>query len=582
LSQPLESRIPPSSEGIQVNFCHNPNCGNFGIPASNERSDPRYRKVAVGKLQPAIKCKLCGDISQLKSNKAIVEEVNRISRSPLISRAVRHTGYSCPTPDCQNYLLKISTNPKQYRKRGSTSSGNQKFSCKQCGKMFTVGSKKHREGVKNFANSHIGVFKHLVIGTPLRGIEQFYETTNTETYRKIDLFYERCMLFAHERERRIATLSIPRMQLACDRQDYLANWSNRKDKRTTQLSAIGTADKESGYVFGMEINFDSSISLQTIIEDPSFEEGLKQQLPFRTHARVWTPDEIKLFATEGGREHDSKSGLSDLLESQRLINGDRSIVEMLRENKLPSNGVQVHSEYTQYAHFIKLADQLRNVGRLTIYTDLEAGIANAINLAFKDRIVDGNVKHLFLHFNKGLTNDERRNSVGETKRLIEEFMNQRGWSDPELAELALISFSMLAPIEADKRGMVGSSNIWFHNPINTINECEKRVSFVKSARNLDWEHRARLIRNATLAPIDTFFNQVREKVSYLGRGSANPSSNRRIWNKQSPYNPAQMEKVLQIYRVYRNFCMFRSGSKETPAMRLGLAKGKVSIMDIIG
>ena len=67
----------------------------------------------------------------------------------------------------------------------------------------------------------------------------------------------------------------------------------------------------------------------------------------------------------------------------------------------------------------------------------------------------------------------------------------------------------------------------------------------------------------------------------MGKGAVTPSSNRRIWNKQSPYNPGQMKKMLQIYRAYRNFCQFCTNAKETPAMRLGVAKGKIKIMDKI-
>lgn len=38
----------------------------------------------------------------------------------------------------------------------------------------------------------------------------------------------------------------------------MVNWSNRKDRRNVRLNAI--ADLDSGYVFGMHLNFDGSLA----------------------------------------------------------------------------------------------------------------------------------------------------------------------------------------------------------------------------------------------------------------------------------------------------------------------------------
>lgn len=116
---------------------------------------------------------------------------------------------------------------------------------------------------------------------------------------------------------------------------------------------------------------------------------------------------------------------------------------------------------------------------------------------------------MFQHLNKTPTNDDRRNYVGQTNALIEKVTKEHGWEDRELTELAIISNAMLIKRVGDKRGIVGKSNIWY----STIGECGKLLSFVESQDTLDWKHRGRLIKNETLAPIETFFNQVRERVS---------------------------------------------------------------------
>lgn len=54
----------------------------------------------------------------------------------------------------------------------------------------------------------------------------------------------------------------------------------------------------------------------------------------------------------------------------------------------------------------------------------------------------------------------------------------------------------------------------------------------------------------------------------------------RKWYGCSPYNPGIITKVLDILRVFYNFVAVGK-DKETPAIRLALAKGKVDMEDII-
>lgn len=41
-------RVPPAFDGIQVNFCKNPTCGNFSVPA-DERSQKTGRGARAGR-----------------------------------------------------------------------------------------------------------------------------------------------------------------------------------------------------------------------------------------------------------------------------------------------------------------------------------------------------------------------------------------------------------------------------------------------------------------------------------------------------------------------------------------------------
>jgi hypothetical protein len=47
-----------------------------------------------------------------------------------------------------------------------------------------------------------------------------------------------------------------------------------------------------------------------------------------------------------------------------------------------------------------------------------------------------------------------------------------------------------------------------------------------------------------------------------------------MWNGYGAYNPAILQRYLEIYRTCYNYCL-RGKDKKTPAMRLGLAKAPI-------
>jgi len=54
----------------------------------------------------------------------------------------------------------------------------------------------------------------------------------------------------------------------------------------------------------------------------------------------------------------------------------------------------------------------------------------------------------------------------------------------------------------------------------------------------------------------------------------------RRWFGYGPYKPVRVGKLLDIFRVFYNFVEV-GRDKQTPAMRLGLAKGKRTVENII-
>ena len=113
-----------------------------------------------------------------------------------------------------------------------------------------------------------------------------------------------------------------------------------------------------------------------------------------------------------------------------------------------------------------------------------------------------------------------------------------------------------------------------------MSEPEKAVCYLTDYGDYDEDHQAWLFNKASLHAIDCFCMQVRRRLSLLERPFASASSSRRIWHGYSAYNPESIVKLLDIFRVYYNYCLKGQAGK-TPAMRLRLAKGVVSPEDII-
>ena len=79
----------------------------------------------------------------------------------------------------------------------------------------------------------------------------------------------------------------------------------------------------------------------------------------------------------------------------------------------------------------------------------------------------------------------------------------------------------------------------------------------------------------SLHAIDRFFMQVRRRLALLGRPIGSSASVDRCWFGYGPYKPVMVGKLLDIFRVFYNFVEV-GRNKQTPAMRFGLAKGKIN------
>jgi transposase-like protein len=277
-------RIPLASCGIQVNFCKNPRCPNYGVPATQTTGRgsqrDRYVVVSAGRQFPVLECLACGEYPPLKSNLGIVEERERLG-----AYLAEPPATCCPDAQCANHAIGVSRNSPHYRRYGTSKSGSQRYRCNACGKTFSVGLA--TVGQKRPHKNRL-IFRLLMNKSPFRRVCEVADIATGTLYPKIDFLHRQCLAFAGHREQRLlGGFAIPRLYIGIDRQDYVVNWTRREDKRNVQLTAVGSADNVTGYVFGMHLNFDPDAEAPAVERESQVLGEAFLGLPFRRHARLW-------------------------------------------------------------------------------------------------------------------------------------------------------------------------------------------------------------------------------------------------------------------------------------------------------
>lgn len=570
-------RIPPACGGIQVNFCKNPDCENYGIPAAQTTGRgaqrDRYAVVGAGRQFPVLKCHACGEYPPLKSNQGIAEERERLGAYLRVPPEP-----SCPDVECANHGIGVSTGSPHYRRYGTTRSGSKRYRCNACTKTFAVGYA--TVGQKQPHKNRL-IFRLLMNKTPFRRLCEVADIAHGTLYPKLDFLHRQCLAFVGHRERRLLQgFSIPRLYLSVDRQDYVVNWTQREDKRNVQLTAVGSADNATRYVFGMHLNFDPDVEADVIEHQAATLGDCEAQMPFRRHARLWLASD---YAAARQRAKSAPSGADSTLKGAVAARykdmESRVDVEVFEEpgrtTQLPKTGMQVHAEYTLYGHCFLLRDLTMGAEKLRLFLDQDSGMRAAVLGAFAERVTERTADAFYVRINKDMTVDERKQALKVSRERFRALQEKHSNLDRQALRLLIIKDAL-----ADISVIGHWKDRWLTHPFPNMSEPEKAVCYLTDYDDYDQDHLAWLYNKASLRAVDAFFMQVRRRLSLLERPIATASNNRRLWHGYSAYNPRSIAKLLDMFRVVYNYVLVGM-DKQTPAMRLGLAKGRVSLEDII-
>ena len=582
------SRVPPPHAGIEVNFCKTVRCENFLVPPSPARpyrksGMPRqpgdYTMRSSGDRIPKLECEFCGERSPVRSNVAVAEEFERQSRH---LRPDPKDDPSCPNPTCELHGVRLSESKGAYVRFGQTPAGTERFRCKKCGGTFTGKAPPGAWQRKPLKNRD--VFLLIVNKVPISRILETTDIGFDTFYRKLHFIHQQCQAFAGSRERRLleGPLELPKMYLCTDRQAYIVNWTGRHDRRTVQMNAIGTADLRTGYVFGMQLNFDERMHEEKVEADAAAIGDIALSGPYRKYARLWLRQDYAEAVRNAKLRDETEKKMKARLDSEEMdpllkLVGLRYADAFVRDDieqsdyknrdvALPKYGMLVHEQYTMYSHLLLLAQLTHSAPKVRLFMDQDSGMRAAAISAFGERIKARTADAFFVRIAKDANAYQKRNAVAAAQKARLHVMTKFGLPDERAAAVQIMKQQLKKAVKITRW-----NDRWVLHPWPIAAEPSKYVCWLTDYGDYDEDHVARLHLLATLHPIDRFFMQTRRRVSLAERAVVSVRQQRRMWNGYGAYNPAVLQRYLEVYRTYYNYCL--SGTDgTTPAMRLGLAK----------
>ncbi|MGH8456623.1 MAG: transposase [Stenotrophobium sp.] len=561
--------------GLQINFCKSPSCSNFGVPIDvlarrGARANDQYIVMSANGI-PMGQCNACGEYFPLKSNLGIYEEFRRVNLSGSAPA-------SCPNLACANHLVDVDGRLGNYQSFGRTPIGAARYRCKACKTTFSIKPAginpiaKQRQADKNPM-----ILRMLCGKMPHRRIREAAGVTGPVFFQRLDFFFQQASQFMAARESRMEELGLRRLYIGTDRQDHSVNWSHRDDKRNVIVTAVASADNGSGYVFGMDVNFDPGVDYDKIAGNVKSEVNVTP--PFRRHARLWLPQDFRAAAARS-KKRVSAGGLAGAISDAYQDSQGRADVESTErvslEERLPVEGMLVHAEYTLYGHFQRLQRMVGQVEKVRCFVDQDSGMRAACLGSFADRIKRGEVDAFYVSINARLTVDEKRKAMKAAAKAFRDVAEGHPTLTEEQVKLLLLRDRI-----AHAQTMGPWKDRWVVHPLPSMSEPEKAMCYLTDRGDYDLDHRSWLYNKASLHGVDSWFNQIRRRSSMLERPIGSHANRGRVWSGYSAYRPGQLQKLMTIYRACHNYIWLAEGQKQTPAMRLGLAKAPLNYKDLI-
>ncbi|MDW1964071.1 exonuclease domain-containing protein [Vibrio sp. Vb0587] len=588
---------------VQLNFCKNPNCSNYGIAAKNPKLNKDGTPILKGKgtnskyglanlytfanmrIGRGLQCQMCNTKRILINNRAVVNEANRLKQ------AYKILPITCPDVSfkrtrrvnkCRNCEVDFLEKPERYNLKDiyyDTSNGkkvaiSQRLECRACKQSFRVPLIGRAGKQKTEIDSYL--FKSLVNKVVLNRITEIFDVDMSFIYSRIEFYYRQCLEFDRwHLEQNIHALNNKDFVFSMDRQHYLVNWTDARDSRPTKLVNTSTVDNESRYVFASTLNFDITSDSVAIRKDSD---------RLRDHEKeTWRRKYAQYVFKDKDLEKDD-------------VDDDIPL-------KPPIEGLLVQQTYSALAHLEFMKEIYDQVGHVTLFADNDEGFDLGISVILKDYIESYKIFPF-------LIKAERNNaSQSQDKQAwSEEVLQRHDLSRMEIdklpKELQHEEFLKLSQKYwiAESQKMVKKSGYmkseWLVHPFTgkdrhiQIKPLMNIFISQEHLNNLAEQTGSNIAENllySSLQGVDNYFQMIRRRLNMLERPITSATNGHR-WNGYASYNPKWSVMLLEILRVYLNYTvndkkiLDNKKSKRapmTPAQKIGFADKKYTIDDIL-
>jgi len=577
--------------GVQANGCKQPSCTQFGLDTAAPGEDYRMERQTPQRGRPRLhlRCRTCRIATPVKSNPAIAEEMAR-QGAPVARGEKTSRERGCPDPHCRQHGLARREHPEGYALEGSTARGSRRLRCKACDGKFTEAPAMPGRGREPWLHVEYEALKMVMGHAPVRKVLRHTGLSAGRFYALLARVDGLLRGLQGELDRRAAQVmagSEP-LRLSVDRQTYMVNWSDRKDRRKVFLQGVATAEAASGYVLGMDVNYDPEVDAETLVRQAKAQGEVNLPACQRHGAgrRVWLPGERD--GVQVGTDVGATTGTcAEVRYTEALQRED--IETGVSGSATPQRGALVREDVSLYAHFLRLRRLLGSPsGRVDLYFEQESGMRAACLTAWRDAIVAGNCNAYYVRIAKDMTAEEKQALGAATKERISTRMEIEGL-DYDAARYAFMRDTLRAMAWAERGQQAGVKGLryvrgpfgdmWVSHPLPSAFEPHLEVSrLTRHKTEPDEAEQPDVVEgyaDASLGAVDRFFMQVRYALNALDRGRTRGNRARlksraeQVWDVYHPYNPAMVQRQLDLFRFHENWC--KPGKDgNTPAMRLGL------------
>lgn len=399
------------------------------------------------------------------------------------------------------------------------------------------------------------------------------------------------------------------------------NWQTKIDRKITQLNCAVSADIKSGFVFRCDVDFDPTVDPLAEIEEAYFREpgGSNLRKEYRNSDGSFTApllhfqrptarfDEPALFAAAEKRLRHfvfrtekafdaTETPLTDEAHQAICRSNKRAdeieyiqqhwfnFVKHERDSRNSFDGIMTRDTYTKAASLACLKSMVPP-GKITLVGEQEAAMARVVPHVFREEILADRFEWVVIGFNKEATNgliDFRKSEYRETlvafkkaHPAMEPWVAFQTWTAANLRPAnRKTPDGNISPWPGSNFASSQFPRLWLRSPIQVANEIDKTVGFpILSPRYRDAyrslgidsqitdpDLRGAITRRvvmATIQPVSTFMNAIRERVSIIQRAGGRSARKGPSYINGAAYSARVLIAMMNIWRVHYNFFDWR-------------------------